>query len=220
MYQNEQGSQRSGDGGRRQSKGERRREELLQATLHLIGARGADAVTHRAVAEEAGVPLSATTYYFASKEELLEQALLLAAREETDRLERLVLDLAPQSLSIEQWAAAVARLVAGDVAAEPARHVALFELGLEAARREPLRAELQRWQDAHLRLAEMGCRAIGSDDPEMDARVVVATLTGLMLQQLAGGRADFEDAVMRPALERLLGQLARGLRTDLAATSA
>jgi DNA-binding transcriptional regulator YbjK len=202
------------------SKGERRREKLLKATLRLIGARGADAVTHRAVAEEAGVPLSATTYYFASKEELLEQALLLAAREETGRLERLVLELAPQSLSVEEWAAAVAHLLAGDVAAEPARHVALFELGLEATRREPLRAELQRWQDAHLRLAEMGCRAIGSDDPELDARVVVATLTGLMLQQLAGGREDFEDTVMRPALERLLGQLARGLRPDLAATSA
>ena len=193
-------------------KGERRREELLQATLRLIGARGADAVTHRAVAEEAGVPLSATTYYFASKEELLEQSLLMAAREETERLERLVLDLAPQSLSVEEWAAAVAHLLAGDVAAEPARHVALFELGLEATRREPLRAELQRWQDAHLRLAEMGCRAIGSDEPELDARVVVATLTGLMLQQLAGGREDFEGAVMRPALERLLGQLARDAR--------
>ena len=207
MYQKGQRSQRSGDGGERRSKGERRREELLQATLRLIGARGADAVTHRAVAEEAGVPLSATTYYFASKEELLEQALLLAAREETDRLERLVLDLAPQSLSVEEWAAAVAHLLAGDVAAEPARHVALFELGLEATRREPLRAELQRWQDAHLRLAEMGCRAIGSDDPEMDARVIVATLTGLMLQQLGGGREDFEDAVMRPALERLFSRI-------------
>jgi DNA-binding transcriptional regulator YbjK len=211
MYQKEQGSQR-------RSKGERRREELLQATLRLIGARGADAVTHRAVAEEAGVPVSATTYYFASKEELLEQALLLAAREETERLERLVLELAPQSLSVEEWAAAVAHLLAGDVAAEPARHVALFERGLEATRREPLRAELQRWQDAHLRLAEMGCRAIGSDDPGLDARVVVATLTGLMLQQLAGGREDFEDAVMRPALKRLLGQLA-GHEQQLAASA-
>jgi DNA-binding transcriptional regulator YbjK len=189
-------------------KGERRREEILQATLRLIGARGADAVTHRAVAEEAGVPLSATTYYFASKESLLEETLLLAAREETERLERLVLELAPRSLSVEEWAAAVAAQIAGDVAAEPAKHVALFELGLEATRREPLRAELQRWQDAHLRLAEMGCRAIGSDEPELDAQVVVSVLTGLMLQQLAGGSKSFEADVMRPALERLLGRLA------------
>jgi len=201
MYQN-------GDGAQGQSKGARRREEILRATLRLIGDRGADAVTHRAVAEEAGVPLSATTYYFASKEQLLEQALLLAAREETERLERLVLEIAPLSLSVDEWAAAVGGQIAGDVAADPAKHVALFELGLEATRREPLRAELQRWQDAHLRLAEVGCRAIGSEQPEIDAQVIVATLSGLMLQQLAGGRDDFEAEVMRPTTARLFGRLA------------
>ena len=189
-------------------KGERRREEILRATMGLIGARGADAVTHRAVAEAAGVPLSATTYYFASKEDLLAQTFVLAAREETERIERLVLDLAPLSLPAADWAGAVAAQIASDIRAEPARHVALFELGLEATRTEALRAELQRWQEAHLRLAEMGCRAVGSEEPELDASVVVAALTGLMLEQLASGRDDFESEVMRPALERLFSRLA------------
>ncbi len=189
-------------------KGERRREGILRAALRVIGAHGADSVTHRAVAAEAGVPLSATTYYFASKEDLLEQVFLLAAREETERLERLVLDLAPQSLSVEEWAAAVAAQIASDVEEDPAKHIALFELGLEAARRESLREELGRWQEAHLRLAEMGCRAVGSSAPELDARIVVSTLTGLMLEQLTGNRADFEEVVLRPALTRLFARLA------------
>ena len=196
-------------------KGERRREEILRATLRVIGARGADAVTHRAVAREAGVPLSATTYYFASKEELLEQTLLLAAREETERLERLVLQLAPLSLAVEEWAAAVAGQLAADVAEDPAKHLALFELGLEAARTEALREELQNWQDAHLRLAEMGCRAVGSSEPELDARVVVSALTGLLLEMLASGREDFEEAVLRPALGRLFAQIAPAESTPL-----
>jgi DNA-binding transcriptional regulator YbjK len=170
-------------------------------------------VTHRAVAEAAGVPLSATTYYFASKEELLEQTFVLAAREETERLERLVLELAPLSLSAGEWAGAVAAQIASDIRSEPAKHVALFELGLEATRTEALREELQRWQEAHLRLAEMGCRAVGSEEPALDARIVVATLTGLMLEQLASGRDDFEVAVLRPALERLFARLAAGDRT-------
>ena len=131
------------------------------------------------------MPLSATTYWFASKEELLEQAFLLAAREETERLERLVLELAPLSLSAAEWAAAVAAQIASDIREEPARHVALFELGLEATAHRGLRGELGRWQEAHLRLAEMGCRAVGSAEPELDARIVVAALTGLMLEQLA-----------------------------------
>lgn len=197
-------------------KGERRREEILRATVNLIGARGADAVTHRAVAEEAGVPLSATTYYFGSKEDLLEQTFVLAAREETERLERLVLELAPQSLSAAEWAAAVAAQIAADIRDEPAKHVALFELGLEATRTEVLRVELERWQKAHLRLAEMGCRAVGSDEPALDAQIVVATLIGLMLQQLAGAREDFEEEVLRPALERLFARLATGQRSAAA----
>ena len=135
------------------------------------------------------MPLSATTYYFDSKEELLEQTLLLAAREETERIERLVLDLAPLVARRADWAA---RGGGRDRLRHPRRarrHVALFELGLEATRTEALRASSQRWQEAHIRLAEMGCRAVGSDEPELDARIVVAALTGLMLEQLASGRA-------------------------------
>lgn len=189
-------------------KGERRREDILRATLRLIGARGADAVTHRAVAEEAEVPLSATTYYFASKDQLLEQALLLAAREETERLERLVEELSSSSLSAEGWASAVAAQISGDVDEDPGRHVTLFELALEATRTEVLRAEVREWQAAHLRLGETVCRAIGSGEPELDSRLAVAVLTGLMLEQLASGRPDFGEHVMRPALERLFARLA------------
>lgn len=189
-------------------KGERRREEILRATLRLIGRRGPDSVTHRAVAEEAGVPLAATTYYFASKEQLLEQALLLAAREETERLELLVSDLSPLSLSPQEWAAAVATQIAADVEQDPGKHVTLFELALEATRTALLRADVREWQAAHLRLAETACRAVGSPVPELDAAIVVATVTGLMLEQLASGRPDFGEAMMRPALERLFAGLA------------
>lgn len=191
-------------------KGERRREEILRATLRLIGARGADSVTHRAVAAEARVPLSATTYYFDSKEQLLEQALLLAAREETERLERMVLDLAPRSLGVAEWAEAVASVVAESVREDPATQVALFELGLESTRTPALRAELLEWQDAHLRLAEMGCRAVGSNEPALDATLVVAAIAGLMLQHLASDQPHFEDEVLRPALERLFARIAAG----------
>lgn len=189
-------------------KGEQRRDQILRATLRLIGLRGADAVTHRAVAQEAGVPLAATTYYFASKEQLLEQTLLLAAREETERLERLVADLEARFLGSAEWAAAVAAQVSGDLEEDPARHVALFELGLEATRTPLLRDDVRQWQEAHLRLGELGCRAVGSSNPDLDARIVVAALTGLMLEQLASGREDFGEAVMRPALERLFSRLA------------
>src|SRR3954453_4527359 len=62
-----------------------RREEILEATLQVIGRSGREAVTHRAVAEEAGVPLGSTTYYFDSRDDLLGQALEYVARSEAER---------------------------------------------------------------------------------------------------------------------------------------
>src|SRR5262249_57001171 len=62
-----------------------RRDQILEATLRVIGRSGREAVTHRAVAEEAGVPLGSTTYYFDSRDDLLRQALEHVARMEIER---------------------------------------------------------------------------------------------------------------------------------------
>jgi TetR/AcrR family transcriptional regulator, regulator of biofilm formation and stress response len=194
-------------GGTNVPKGAARREHILRATLELIGEHGPDAVTHRAVAERAGLPLSATTYWFDSKEELLQETLLLAAREEVERLEQLVLDLAPRDLSPTVWAREISAALWEDLEAEPARPVAFYEFVLEAARRPALRDEVARWEMAQLRLAEVGLRAAGSSDPETDAMLVVATITGLVLAQLGSPHERFEQDVLRPALERLFVRL-------------
>jgi AcrR family transcriptional regulator len=188
-------------------KGAARREHILRATLKLIGEHGSDAVTHRAVAERAGVPLSATTYWFDSKEQLLQETLLLAAREEVERLERLVLDLAPREFDVSEWAGAVAAVMAADLAEDPIRHVAFTELALEGTRRSWLAEEVARWHGAHLRLAELGLRAAGSPDPRADAPLLVAAITGFMLGQLVTPVEDFEERIFRPALERLFTKL-------------
>jgi TetR/AcrR family transcriptional regulator, regulator of biofilm formation and stress response len=188
-------------------RGEARREAILRATLAIIGERGPDAVTHRAVAQRAGLPLSATTYWFESKEELLQEAFLLAAREEVARVESVVLELAPAELDAGDWAAAVAGALAADLDENPTRHVAFTELVLEGTRRPWLREEVGRWESAWLGLAEMGLRALGSANPAEDAPLVVGAITGMMLGQLASPRPRFEEDVFRPALERLFGLL-------------
>jgi TetR/AcrR family transcriptional regulator, regulator of biofilm formation and stress response len=195
----------------REVRGEARRDAILRAALAIIGERGPDAVTHRAVAERAGLPLSATTYWFASKDELLQQALLLAAREEVERIERVVLDLAPRALDVLEWARAVSAVLAEDLQSDPARHVAFIELALEGTRRPWLGAEVARWHAAQLRLAELGLRAAGAPDPPGDAPLVVAAITGFMLGQLVNPAEGFEERVFRPALERLFTRLTEGV---------
>jgi DNA-binding transcriptional regulator YbjK len=189
-------------------RGAARRDAILRAAIQLVGEEGPDALTHRAVAERAGVAVSATTYWFASKEEIFREAVALAAGEEVERFERLVLDLAPRDVAPADWAREVAAALAADVQADPARPIALYEFLLEAAREPALRDDVARWEQAQLRLAEAGLRAAGSDDPETDAHVVVATVTGLILGQLTTPRNDFERTILRPALERLFTRLA------------
>ena len=189
-------------------RGAARRDAILRAAIELVGEQGPDALTHRAVAERAGVAVSATTYWFSSKEEIFREAVALAAGEEVERFERLVLDLAPRHVAPADWAREVSAALAADVQSDPARPIALYEFLLEAARQPALREEVARWEPAQLRLAEAGLRAAGSDDPETDAHVVVATITGLILGQLTTPRSDFERTILRPALERLFTRLA------------
>jgi AcrR family transcriptional regulator len=47
---------------------------ILEATLEIIARHGIDAVTHRGVAEQAGVSPGSTTHHFSSRKDLLREA--------------------------------------------------------------------------------------------------------------------------------------------------
>ena len=58
----------------RRARGEQTRRKILQATLEVIAREGIRGATHRAVATQAGVNLSLTTYYFRDIEEMIKEA--------------------------------------------------------------------------------------------------------------------------------------------------
>lgn len=60
---------------RRRRDPEARRREIVTAAASLIVESGVDALTHRKVAAKAGVPLGATTQYFATLDDLRDAAL-------------------------------------------------------------------------------------------------------------------------------------------------
>ena len=63
----------------RRAGSEQRRQAILDAALNIIVTDGIRAVRHRAVAREADVPLSATTYYFKDISDLIADAFTLFA---------------------------------------------------------------------------------------------------------------------------------------------
>ncbi len=69
----------------RRTGSEQRRQAILEASLNIIVRDGIRAVRHRAVAREAGVPLSATTYYFKDLSDLIADTFALFASEQSRR---------------------------------------------------------------------------------------------------------------------------------------
>jgi DNA-binding transcriptional regulator YbjK len=160
------------------------REAILEAALRIAGERGTAAVTHRSVAEQAGVALGSITYHFATTPGLLEEALRLAGARERER----VAGAAPEDpADAAGWVdGLVDHLFVGDDA-DRQRKLAAFELMLESARRPHLRGELGDWQGSYLQTAETALAAAGAKDPPADARLLIAALLGLDLVQLAAG---------------------------------
>ncbi len=96
------------------AKGERRRVELVTAAAALLRSGGFDAVRHRAVAERANLPLSSTTYYFDSLDDLIAAAA-----------ERTSLD------ELAEGRAQLDALVRGDLGPDGARPADLVEIVID-----------------------------------------------------------------------------------------
>lgn len=127
------------DGRRR--KGEQRRRLLLDATMEVITRDGVTAVSQRRVAAEAGVPPSTVTYYYATVDDLLVDALTRV----NDAYVRVV-DALPEDP--DEALRGFAALIAGGTGNDRTHALAEMELFLIAARRPALRAQIDRWTSA------------------------------------------------------------------------
>jgi TetR/AcrR family transcriptional regulator, regulator of biofilm formation and stress response len=185
-----------------------RREQILEAALRLIGREGREGITHRAVAQEAGVPLGSTTYYFDSRDDLLGQALEEVIRRDTERIEGLREELSAAG-SAERLAGILARELVAMVG-DRSLFIGEYELWLEAARRPELRDSARTWCATEQRVLTAALEQLGSSDPATDARLLVAALDGLGEQVLAADDPVGTARRLRPGLFRLIERLVAG----------
>lgn len=171
----------------------------------MLVEQGFAALTHRAVAARAEVPLASTTYYFASVDDLAEQALQHATQRWLAASEAASTALPARLVSGPATARALLAVVTGG-SGDRASLSAMYERYLEAGRHPRLRplvvaanAEVARLVGGVLQRAGRRTRA---------ARLVLATTDGLLLAALAEGDPDPAASVV-PELSRLVGLLPR-----------
>lgn len=190
-------------------RGAARREALLEAVLKIVAEVGADSVTHRRVAEVAGLPLASTTYWFDSKEHLLTAALELAANRDIARLQEFVdSDLPAGADPIELAVASIVEPCESSYQGSRGSLLATYALLLEAARRPALQAITRRWSDAYLDALEELLGQTISSDPRGDAELLLAAADGLLVGQLASG----ETTDLTPKLRELAITLVQSSR--------
>lgn len=178
-----------------------RREALLGAAVAVVAERGVGGATHRAIAAAAGVPLSTTSYFFGSLDELIVAALKAFATESIAELEETAAAFSGSTLSPAE---AVQLLVDALVAEPRASTISQFEIYLEAARRSELQAEVRKILASFEQLAFSALVAVGAQRPKAGARAFVAVADGFALQRLASPRGKRDMTALRDAITDLL----------------
>lgn len=188
----------------RGGRGEVRRRLILEAAVRVIGTGGLAAVTHRAVAEEAGVPLGSTTYYFRDREDLLGQTMAHAVEVEAQRMAEAV-DAADAEPSVERSVTLLTAIFLDKSVADPLYDLALFEMFLEATRNPAVRAQTRAWSEL---IAQIVDRLLPATVPEVPRPVVVqvvaALIDGLMLEAASNRELSVPElaAHLRAVIER------------------
>lgn len=198
---------------------EQRRQAILDAAMRIIVRDGVRAVRHRAVAAEAGVPLSATTYYFKDINDLITDTF-------AQFVERSAADMAKFWGSTEGLlqekvgqmggSPESRRRLADDIAVLAVAYVRQQLL----SRRDQLLADRAFQQEAllnprlhellraHRRILLQGVNhffeVLGSRQPEQDAKVLTAIIEEMEYQGLIDGVDHLDNVDMLAILKRYM----------------
>lgn len=198
---------------------EQRRQAILDAAMRIIVREGVRAVRHRAVAAEAAVPLSATTYYFKDIDDLITDTFAQFVERSAAYMAHFwssTQGLLQQQVGQLDGSAEARRRLANEIARLAVEYVRQQLL----TRREHLLAEQAFQQEALLnpRLHEL-MRAhrqillqgvthffavLGSQQPEQDAKLLTAIILRMEYQGLLDGVDHLDSEGMLAILKRYM----------------
>ncbi len=189
-------------------KGERRRRALLDAALRVIAEGGVEAVTHRRVAEMAGVSRGAATYHFDSRDEIVLEAFRHYITTVAAKISLTLGDqLRAQQGSIVDFLVQYHQREFLD----PELVLAEYELILYAARHETLGREYRAWESGLVGALASALEAEGAPRPMSAARLVMGVFRAFELERLT--QPETPPEALRERLEALLPSVLGGARS-------
>src|SRR5262249_12254730 len=129
--------------------GRRTRAAIVAATLRVLRDEGIGSLAHPAVAREAGGSLAPTTYHFATKENLIAEALNVAAAETLAGLREAASDVQGGPLTPASVADRLSDMTMERLGDERLAVFAVVELSLAAARRPDLHEAAAAWNEEY-----------------------------------------------------------------------
>lgn len=180
----------------------RRRDQVLDAAIGVLGAEGSRRLTYQAVDAAAGVPSGTTSNYFRNRSALIDGIVgHLEALERRD-WEEFARQAAPADAS--ELADAVTRFLLYATGPERARTAARYALYQEASARPELRPSLTRGREAVVGWGTEWMRRFGSPTPQRHCEILLDYLDGVAFHQLSFPADDFDPG---PGIGELLARL-------------
>lgn len=172
---------------------ERRKRQITEAAAEIIAQEGSKHLTHRRVAERAGVPLGSTTQYFKSIDDLVRAGLACLAQQIEQRNQEMLAHIGEKTMGSDLLAKFVVTYLADE---HQVKSDAMF---YAAALCDPEVGGL--WN----RMLE---KSMKSYEPFVDPerlRMVSAFLTGLVVDS-ALYRTPFDPDAVRSAIKSIMGE--------------
>jgi DNA-binding transcriptional regulator YbjK len=199
----------------RRAGSEQRRQNILEAALRIIVREGIRNVRHRAVANEAEVPLSATTYYFKDIEDLIADTFTLfaerAMKEVIDPFSTQAFELldqfnadqlddpAQRKQLINMLAEMTTSYIISEVREKRDHLIAEQAFMHEAVLDERLRELARLYHEKQMTVLVQACEKLRTPNPEYDADLIIASFHYMERQLLS--MPERED------VDRLKGQV-------------
>lgn len=201
------------------SKGERTKQHILNAAISVLATQGIKGTTHRAVAKQADIQLSLTTYYFKDIQELIHQAFQLNSAQTItlatltwqsafDLLDNIsatnLRKLAVKQQLCDDFSTMASQYIFQKVTRE-AHSLAVEQLLFTEIQITPELRTLAKQHKAALTAPFLRlCQQFNKSDPHVDADIMLTILTQLEYRHLAAPITEEDKAEIHLVAKRII----------------